>query len=85
MGQRWWFQRFFVERQSSEWEKTKVIETSETDLPTEVDPITGALSQLIVAVIEATATGSPERARAMTEVLAAAERVKAALHPRRLN
>jgi hypothetical protein len=56
------------------------VERDEVDeRPTEVDAITSALSQLIVAVIEATVTGSPERARAMTEVLEVGERIRAAL------
>jgi hypothetical protein len=55
------------------------------DLPEAADAITSAISALIVSVMEATETGSPERAAAMNEVLAAAERVRAALHKRALN
>jgi hypothetical protein len=49
--------------------------------PAEVDPIDAAICRLIAAVFELTAAGSPERTRAMTEVLQAAERVKRALAP----
>jgi hypothetical protein len=49
--------------------------------PVTGDPITSAISSLIVAVMEATETGSPERARAMGEVLESAERLKRALTP----
>jgi hypothetical protein len=64
-----------------------MIERDEADdLPEADDAITSAIGSLIVAVMEATETGSPERARAMNEVLAAAERIRAALRPRqRLN
>jgi hypothetical protein len=56
------------------------------ELPTEVDPVRAALGPLFEVVIHATAADSPERERAMTEVLAAAERIRAALCPRqRLN
>ena len=44
------------------------------DLPEAADAITSAISSLIVAVMEATETDSPERAAAMNEVLAAADR-----------
>jgi hypothetical protein len=63
-----------------------VIERDETDeLPEAADAITSAISALIASVMEATETGSLERARAMNEVLAAAERIRAALHKRSLN
>jgi hypothetical protein len=54
-------------------------------VPEAADAITPAIGSLIVAVMEATETGSPERARAMTEVLAAADRIRAALHRHQLN
>jgi hypothetical protein len=55
------------------------------ELPEVVDPINAAICPLIMAVFEMTADGSPERAAAMNEVLAAAEKVRAALHKRALN
>jgi hypothetical protein len=59
------------------------IERDETDTewPAEADPINAAICPLIEVVMEMTAPGSPERARAMGEVLAAGERVKRALVP----
>jgi len=52
-----------------------MTERDEADeLPEAADAITSAISSLIVAVMEATETGSPERAAAMNEVLAAADR-----------
>ena len=50
--------------------------------PAEADPINTAICPLIEVVMEMTARGSPERARAMGEVLAAGERVKRALAPK---
>ncbi len=56
-----------------------MIERDEMDeLPEVADAITSAIGALIVSVMEATETDSPERARAMGEVLAAAERIRAA-------
>jgi hypothetical protein len=56
------------------------------DWPGEADPINAAICPLIVAVFELTAPDSPERVRAMNEVLAAGARIKQALRPRpRLN
>jgi hypothetical protein len=49
--------------------------------PAEADPINAAICPLIAAVFELTAPDSPERARAMCEVLAAGERIKQALAP----
>jgi hypothetical protein len=49
--------------------------------PAEADPIALAICPLLTFVIEATAPESPERARAMSEVLAAVERLKRALMP----
>jgi hypothetical protein len=67
-------------------ERESMIERDEADeLPEVADAITSAIGALIVSVMEATETGSPERARAMHEVLAAAERIRAALHQPRLN
>jgi hypothetical protein len=52
-----------------------MVERDEADeLPEAADAITSAISSLIVAVMEATETGSPERPAAMNEVLAAADR-----------
>jgi hypothetical protein len=56
--------------------------TGPTDeLSGEVDPINMAICPLIAAVFELTAPDSAERARAMVEVLQAAERIKQALAP----
>jgi hypothetical protein len=50
------------------------------------DPVREAIGQLLVAIIESTAEGSPERAKAMTEALEAYGRIKAAMSDRpRLN
>jgi hypothetical protein len=49
------------------------------ELPAEVDPIRAAIGPLIVAIVEVTATDSPERRAAMGEAFAAAERIRAAL------
>jgi phytoene/squalene synthetase len=63
-----------------------MIAPDETDeLPEAADAITSAIGALIVSVMEATETDSPERARAMGEVLQAAERIRAVLHKQRLN
>lgn len=60
-------------------------EADDTELP-EADEINSALCPLLVAVFDLTETNSPERARAMTEVLAVADRIREALRPRpRLN
>lgn len=49
-----------------------MVERDEADeLPEAADAITSAISSLIVAVMEATETDSPERAAAMNEVAAA--------------
>jgi hypothetical protein len=79
-----------LQRRSLEREETAMmLERDEADeideLPEVADAITSAISSLIVAVVEATEPDSPERARAMNEVLAAAERIRAALHRRQLN
>jgi hypothetical protein len=57
------------------------------EVPVAADAITSAISALIVAVMEATAADSPERAAAMNEVLAAHGRIKLAMrgHERRLH
>jgi hypothetical protein len=74
--------RFFGEQRFGQREQTAVIERDEADeWPTEGDAITSALSQLIIAVIEETVTGSRERAAAMNEVLAVGARIRAALVP----
>ena len=48
----------------------------------EVDPICAAVVPLVELVCELTGENSPERRAAMTEVLQAAERIRAALKPR---
>jgi hypothetical protein len=54
--------------------------------PVAVDPINAALLPMVEHVFAVTADGSPERAAALGEVLAVAERIKAALAPKpRLN
>jgi hypothetical protein len=62
-----------------------MLERDEVDLPVAADAITAAIGALIVAVTKATETDSAARARAMTEVLLAAERIRAALRRQRLN
>ena len=52
------------------------------DWPAEADPINTAICPLIAAVFELTAPDSPERKRAMSEVLQIAERIKQALVPK---
>ena len=47
----------------------------------EADPIRVASCPLIVCVLELTADGSKERARAVSEVLELVERIRAALAP----
>jgi hypothetical protein len=49
--------------------------------PSEPDPIRVAALPLIEIVMEMSSPGSPERARAMSELLAAIERLKRALKP----
>jgi hypothetical protein len=46
------------------------------------DPVREAIGQLLVAIIENTAEGSPERARAMNEALEAHGRIRAAMRVR---
>jgi hypothetical protein len=54
--------------------------------PTVADPVRESIGQLLVAIIESTAEGSPERAKAMGEALAAHERIRDALRSKpRLN
>jgi hypothetical protein len=60
-------------------------QTDFEEWPAEADPINTAICPLIAAVFELTADGSPERARAMNEVLALPARIRAALHRPRLN
>jgi hypothetical protein len=50
--------------------------------PTVADPVREAIGNLLVAIIENTAEGSPGRARAMTEALEAYGRIKAAMADR---
>jgi hypothetical protein len=47
--------------------------------PAEVDPIRQSIGNLLVAIIENTAAGSPERSRAMGEALWAHERIRDAM------
>jgi hypothetical protein len=50
------------------------------------DPVREAIGNLLVTIIENTPAGSPERAKAMSEALAAHERIRAAMRVRpRLN
>jgi hypothetical protein len=54
--------------------------------PTVADPVREAIGNLLVAIIENTAEGSPERARAMNEALESYGRIRAAMSVRpRLN
>jgi hypothetical protein len=50
--------------------------------PGEVDPVIAAASPLLERVLELTANGSGERARAVSEVLEVVERIRAALAPK---
>jgi hypothetical protein len=62
-----------------------VIERDEDSLEREspeADPIRTAAWPLIECVLELTADGSKERARAVSEVLELVERIRAALAPR---
>jgi hypothetical protein len=52
------------------------------DWPATGDPVREAIGQLLVAIIENTAEGSPERARAMNEALAAHDRIRDAMRVR---
>jgi hypothetical protein len=47
------------------------------------DPVRDAISTLLIAIIEGTATGSRERAKAMNEALAAHQKIMAAMADRR--
>jgi hypothetical protein len=58
------------------------VEADFEDWPTEVDLLRMAALPLIEHIFAATAPGSPERARAMGEVLQVAERIKQALAPK---
>jgi hypothetical protein len=52
-------------------------------LPRDIgDPVREAISNLLVVIIEATAEGSPERARAMNEALEAHGRIRDAMRVR---
>jgi hypothetical protein len=53
--------------------------------PGEADPINTAVLPLIEHIFAVTADGSPERGKAMAEVLALPARIRAALHRPRLN
>jgi hypothetical protein len=69
---------------ASSWEETAMTERDEgfEAWPAKVDPIRNAIGQLLVTIIESTAEGSPERARAMNEALHAHERIKDAMRDR---
>jgi hypothetical protein len=56
-----------------------VIEQDEDCLDREGDPVRTAAGPLLVCILELTADGSRERARAVSEMLEAVERIKAAL------
>jgi hypothetical protein len=58
--------------------------TDELAVP-EADPINVAIGPLITAVVEMTEPGSRTRAKAMSEVLDCAERVKSALRQPTIN
>jgi hypothetical protein len=58
-------------------------ETEFEPWPAEIDPVREAISVLLVAIIEGTAEGSPERARAMSEALEAHRRINDAMRDRR--
>jgi hypothetical protein len=73
-------QRLFAERKKT-WMTIKRDDEFEA-LPGEVDPIIAAASPLLVCVLELTANGSRERARAVSEVLEVVERIRAALAPK---
>jgi hypothetical protein len=63
------------------------VECDETDeLSGEIDPVNVAITPLIEHIFAVTAPDSAERKRALTEVLTAGEKVRAALQSRpRLN
>ena len=62
------------------------VETDFEDWPAKADPTRAAIGNLLVVIMESTAEGSPERARAMNEALQAHERIKLAMRVRpRLN
>jgi hypothetical protein len=50
--------------------------------PTGADSVRESIGNLLVAIIESTAEGSPERARAMNEALAAHDRIRDAMRVR---
>ena len=55
------------------------VETDFEDCPAKADPTRAAIGNLLVVIMESTAEGSPERARAMNEALQAHERIKLAM------
>jgi hypothetical protein len=58
-------------------------QTDFEDRPAHIgDPVREAISNLLVVIIENTVEGSQERAKAMSEALAAHERIRAALAPK---
>jgi hypothetical protein len=59
-----------------------VIERDEDSLEREADPVRTAAGPLLVCILELTADGSKERARAVGEVLEVVERIRAALAPK---
>jgi hypothetical protein len=51
-------------------------------VPPEADPIRAAIGEVLVAVCEVAPEGSAERKAALIEVMAAADRIQAALRPK---
>jgi hypothetical protein len=62
---------------------TELRDDEHDERPTELDPIRAAIANLLAVVIEATAPGSRERARVMTEALGVHERIIRAMADRR--
>jgi hypothetical protein len=63
-----------------------MIDRSFADWPSDGDPIRGAALPLIEAIFAVTRDGSSERAAALSELMSAVDRIRAALRPKsRLN
>jgi len=56
----------------------------EADTPAAADPIRSAFASLFAAIIENTTPGSPSRTYAVTEALAAHQKIVAAMADRRV-
>jgi hypothetical protein len=54
---------------------------TDTDWPASTCAIRDAITSLLFEIIDGTTTGSPERAKAMSAVLQAHERIREALRP----